>query len=230
MIVEVCCGHLQSALNAIVAKADRLELCSALELGGITPHPSTISLLKKESSTTLMALIRPREGHFVYSEVEKHLCLKQIEQSMSAGADGIVFGCLNSELGLDLEFLNQVLKILPPTKITFHRAIDVSNNPETIIKNLIDLKIQRVLTSGTKATASDGKHIITSWIKKYGSKISIMPGSGISIDNVQDIIEITKAKEIHLSAKQLLDKGKSEVFNLNYYETSLNIVKTIKQI
>mgnify|MGYP000090937112 CR=1 FL=1 len=232
MVIEICCGHLESARAAINAGAERLELCSALPLGGLTPSPSFIRQIKAESNTPLMVLIRPREGHFYYSQQEKYQYLAEINASIAAGADGLVVGALTAEGGIDLPFLEEILAHANGLPITFHRAFDFVIEPFVALQQLIDLEIERLLTSGQQGSAWAGRALIKSLTEAASDQIIVMPGAGIHADNVRELTTFCGSKEVHLSAKKLIfQTGMSGLrpFDVDYWTADAEIIKHVTQ-
>jgi len=233
MKIEICCGHLESARTAIRAGADRLEMCSALPLGGLTPSPSFIRQIKSESDTPLMVLIRPREGYFYYTKKEKHQYLEEINASITAGASGLVVGALTAEGAIDLPFLKEVLAHSNDLPITFHRAFDFVNEPFVALQQLIDLGIERLLTSGQQSSAWVGRELIKSLTEKANKQIIIMPGAGIHLDNIRELTAFCGSEEVHLSAKKLVkaQTGMSglRLFDVDYWTADEDIIKNVTQ-
>lgn len=233
MKVEICCGHLESARTAIKAGAKRLELCSALPLGGLTPSPSFIRQIKAENNTPLMVLIRPREGHFYYSQQEKYLYLAEINTSIMAGADGLVVGALTADREIDLPFLKEILAHTNGLPITFHRAFDFVNEPFIALQQLIDLGIERLLTSGQQPNAWAGKELIKSLTQKANDQIIVMPGAGINMDNIKELTAFCGSREVHLSAKKTIPQAKmstlNEPFDVDYWTADENIIRNVTQ-
>jgi len=231
MKVEICCGHLESARTAVKAGADRLEMCSALPLGGLTPSPSFIRQIKEESNTPLMVLIRPREGHFYYSQQEKYLYLREIEASIAAGADGLVVGALTANGEINLPFLKEILSHANDLPITFHRAFDFVNEPFTALQQLIGLGIERLLTSGQQSNAWAGRELIKSLTEVANDQIIIMPGAGIHVDNVQELTAFCGSKEVHLSAKKSITSTLAhQPFDVDYWTADEHIIKKCKTL
>ncbi len=233
MLIEICCGHLESARTAVNAGADRLELCSALPLGGLTPSPSFIRQIKAESDTPLMVLIRPREGDFYYTKQEKYLYLAEINASIAAGADGLVVGVLTADGEIDLPFLKEILSHANGLPITFHRAFDFVNEPFRALQQLIDVGIERLLTSGQQSTAWAGRELIKSLTEKANNQIIIMPGAGINLDNVRELTDFCGSKEVHLSAKKLISQtemsGLPRPFDVDYWTADEDIIRDVTQ-
>jgi copper homeostasis protein len=198
VVVEICSTSLKSIKNAALAGADRVELCSGLELGGITP---SVGLIEEAVSLKLIdihCLIRPRAGHFTYSEDEKKIIEKDIRFALEAGCRGVVVGGLTSNFKLDIPTLKYWKQISGDMYLTFHRAFDVVINPIESIKQLIDLGFDCILSSGQQEKAVDGLDKLNLWNKQFGKDILIMPGSGINKSNCK-LFQSSGFNAIHLS-------------------------------
>lgn len=227
--IEICCGHLEAARTAIQAGADRLELCSALPLGGLTPSPSFIRQIKIEGDAPVMVLIRPREGHFHYTQQEKNLYIKEIEASIEADADGLVIGALTADGDIDLPFLRDILKHTNGLPITFHRAFDFVNEPFVALQQLIDMGISRLLTSGQQRTAWEGKTLIKSLTEAANEQLIVMPGAGIHQDNIRELTAFCGSREVHLSAKKRIKLTlPHHPFDVDYWRVDEEVVRAIR--
>ncbi len=229
--IEICAASLTSALIAQEGGAHRIELCAALELGGITPSFSTIELSKKVLQIPVYVLIRPRGGDFCYSETEIQTMLRDIEICKMLGVDGIVCGALERNGTLQLQQLRRFLAASEGMDFTFHRAFDRCNDPFLALEQCIDFGVSRILTSGQQPTAMQGVDCIAKLVEKAENKISIMPGSGVSPDNILEIKTLTQATEFHLSAKRVVQSlflYQNEMNDtVNFEETDLEIVKKV---
>jgi copper homeostasis protein len=183
MLVEVCVSSMSSIKNAATAGADRIELCSALELGGLTPSAGFIRQALDLNILPIHCLIRPRQGHFFYSSEEITLIEQNIKNANLLGCQGVVVGMHNNKFKLDIPLLKKWKSLAGSMFITFHRAFDVLINPEESLEQLIELGFDCVLTSGQNENAIDGINNLKSWNEKFGLQINIMPGGGIGIDN-----------------------------------------------
>jgi copper homeostasis protein len=237
MIVEVPCGNLESVSAAIAGGADRIELCSALPLGGLTPSVSFLETVLL-SDIQVFAMIRPREGDFVFSNEEFFLMLREIALFKKTGVKGIVSGILLPDGTIDAQRSQQLIDAARPLQFTFHRAFDLTANLNQSLETLIQIGSDRVLTSGGASDAFQGKETILNLIEISNGKIIIMPGGGIHPGNVLELVRDTGVKEIHLSGK----KKKQEFFSLKkniklgntdddgYDITDKNIIREIKTI
>lgn len=198
MIVEVCANSMESALNAQHAGAQRIELCSELTLGGITPSYGLIKKVVEAMSIPVHVLIRPRSGDFFYSDTEFQTMLEDIAICESLGADGIVSGVLTPDLQVDWDRTKALKEASGLCSFTFHRAFDLVANPmETFVK-LQDMGINTLLTSGQARSAMEGMSLLKQLEEKSNS-CTIMPGSGIRDTNAKHFAK-TGFKAIHLSA------------------------------
>lgn len=218
IIFEVCIDSIESALNAEKGGADRLEVCEDLSLDGLTPNLNFISEVKSLIKIPLMIMIRPRSENFVYSDLEFDKMVKDINDIKKIGVHGFVFGVLNELNSIDVEKNRILVEQAQPYQTTFHRAFDTVKDPFEALEQLKEIGFNRILTSGQKNKAVDGTELIKKLALKSGAKISIMAGSGVNPENVEEIIKYTRVNEVHASAKE-----KNGV-------TSETVVKKIKQI
>ncbi|MFZ9075314.1 MAG: copper homeostasis protein CutC [Flavobacteriaceae bacterium] len=198
MLVEVCVASLSSISNAEQAGADRIELCSALEVGGLTPSAGFIKEAVGLNSLPIHCLIRPRQGHFYFSKEEIKIIENNIQFAADAGCSGVVLGAHNSEFKLDYALLKKWKALAGGMYCTFHRAFDVLVDPEQALEQLIDLGFDCVLTSGQFERAEEGFENLNKWNTQYGQHITIMPGSGVSIENCL-MFKQAEFKALHLS-------------------------------
>ncbi|MEM8908300.1 MAG: copper homeostasis protein CutC, partial [Bacteroidota bacterium] len=202
VLIEVCANGLESALAAHAGGAQRLELCCALELGGLTPSPATIQLVRQQVQLPLFVLIRPRAGDFCYRAQEWAAIEADIHWCKERGVDGIVCGALLPDGQLDVRQTRRLIEWSHPLPFTFHRAFDCLPDPFKGLEQLIDLGAHRVLTSGQASSATAGKKCLQELVEKAADQIVIMGGAGIQPGNVRALIEQTGLTEIHLSAKK----------------------------
>lgn len=205
-IIEVCCGSYEDCLNAAAGKANRIELNSALHLGGLTPAVGTLKLVKAEVDLPVICMVRPRGAGFCYSEAETRAMMADAEELLKAGADGIAFGFLHQDGSLE-EQKNQAMITLIHQygkEAVFHRAFDCVKDPYATMEKLIALGVDRVLTSGLQAKAYDGRELIQSLQKQYGDQIQILAGSGVNAGNAKELMEITGISQVHSSCKAWL--------------------------
>ena len=202
-IIEICCGSYEDALAAYRAGAKRIELNSALYLGGLTPTLGTLQLVKKNTNLKVIAMVRPRGAGFCYSEADFEVMKMDAEILMENGADGIAFGCLDENGNIHIEQTQAIIDIIKKYhgEVVFHRAFDCVKNPYESMEKLIAMGVDRVLTSGLKAKAMEGMELIAKLQKSYGKKIEILAGSGINSSNALEIMEKTGIYQVHSSCK-----------------------------
>ncbi len=224
MFVEICANSYQSAINAQKAGADRIELCSELALGGITPSYGLLKKVVIELSIPIHVLIRPRSGNFVFSDDEFDIMKENIQLCKKLGVAGIVSGVLFSDNSIDIVRTRELVEISKPMSFTFHRAFDEVSNPKENLKELINLGIDRVLTSGQKEKAEDGIELLSELQRLAKDKIIILAGSGINPVNAR-IFKDAGLNEIHTSAsKKIYPKNDS------YYGKTVQTVSDIQTI
>ena len=202
-ILEICAGSIDSALAAARGGAQRIELCSALSEGGLTPSCGLIEAVRAIPGIDVNVLIRPRCGDFLYSQAEIDIMLADIRTAGKAHCDGVVIGALRPDGTVDMEACRQMIDCarLYGLSVTFHRAFDVTSNPQQALEQIIRLGCDRLLTSGCKPIAEKGINTLRSLVRLADDRISIMPGSGINPENVKRILSETGATEIHASAR-----------------------------
>ncbi len=203
--LEVCIDNIESLQHAISGGATRIELCSSLALGGLTPSYGFMQQAAKISTIPIYAMIRPRQGDFLYSEEEVEIMHCDIESAHQAGLHGVVLGVLNQDGDIHMPFataLCQHAKSLG-LGVTFHRAFDQCCNPEQALDDVISLGCERILTSGLAPTAPEGCDVIHSLVKQADGRINIMAGAGVNADNVRSLVEHTHVQEVHLSGKSV---------------------------
>lgn len=239
MIVEVCVTSVRSIENAYRAGADRVELCSALGVGGITPSIGLLEQAVKLNKLPIHCLIRPREGHFIYDAKEIAVIESDIINAKRVGCSGVVIGVLTPEFNIDIPLLKRWVEMASPMHLTFHRAFDVVAHPEKALQELIALGFHTVLTAGQEEKAESGIENLIQWHQKFGHKISIMPGSGINPSNCE---QFKKAgfPAIHLSGLKVLPSIKipptvncamsflNQELTESHYDTLQEVVKLVK--
>lgn len=202
-MIEICCGSYEDALNAFHGGAKRIELNSALHLGGLTPSISSLKLTKENTDLKVICMVRPRGAGFCYNEIEFKQMMLEAKDLLENGADGLAFGFLLKNHDIDVEKTKEMVALIKSydKEAVFHRAYDCVNDPYTSIETLIDLGIDRLLTSGLQAKAMDGKELIKELQVKYGDKIELLAGSGMNASNAKEMIDYTKINQVHSSCK-----------------------------
>ncbi len=213
--LEICCGSLEDAVEAAEGGADRVELCSALFLGGLTPSYGALVEAKRRLSIPVIFMARPRGGGFCYTPVEMAAMERDTEMAVAHGADGVVFGILEPDGRIDLARTRRLRSLAGQREAAFHRAFDVTPDPFRAVDELVDLGITRILTSGQCDTVWEGLPLIARLVEYAGDRIQIMPGGGIKPYHVDDVIAKTGCRHIHLAAwKSQVDestRGRPEV-------------------
>ena len=200
ILLEVCCGSLDDALAAERGGADRVELCSALFLGGLTPSLGTVIEAKAWLKIPIIVMVRPRGAGFCYTEAELAVMERDTMLAVEHGADGIVFGVLNQHGTIDEERCRKIRRLIGDRQAVFHRAFDVTPDPFRALEQLVELGITRVLTSGQEDSVSEGAPLIKRLIEYAGDRIEILPGGGIHPHNLAQVVESTGCKQVHLTA------------------------------
>lgn len=201
MKIEVCVDNIESAIIAEQAGADRIELCTALPLGGLTPHYSLIKAATQKLSIPVYVMIRPRAGDFLFNADEQQMMIDDIEMAKQLGAAGVVIGALTVNAEIDIALTKMLMQSAQSLDVTFHRAFDLCRDPLHALQQLIELGCSRILTSGQAATAAQGQTLLTQLVQQAQQKISIMAGAGINADNALTIAQQTGVTELHLSGK-----------------------------
>jgi len=204
---EVCVEGFSGAAAAEKGGGHRIELCSGLIEGGTTPSFGTLSLVLERLSVETVVLLRPRGGDFLYTDEEFDTMLRDVEIVRNAGAYGVATGVLTSDGQIDVERFDRLIAAARPMSITCHRAFDMTRDPREAIETLIDLCVDRVLTSGQQPSVPKGIELIRELVDLAAGRISIMPGCGIDEGNVREIVEKTGVKEVHFTAFSHQDSG-----------------------
>jgi copper homeostasis protein len=237
MLIEVPVGNIESVIAAKNGGADRIELCSALPLGGLTPTTGMLAAISTVPITKFV-MIRPREGDFVFSTAEFRSMLHDIDLFSRNGAQGFVSGVLRKNGTIDVERTKELIEACRPLPFTFHRAFDLTPDPFHALDVLIALQVDRLLTSGQSADAFSGRQLISKLVKRSENKILIIAGAGINPVNVKDICQDTGVKEIHLSGRmrktnEMTSHSLVRLGNIedeNHFVTDESIVRSVRKI
>ena len=209
-ILEVCVDSLASARAAIKGGADRLELCSALAVGGLTPYTELLRQIRQESNIPIRCLMRPRAGDFLYTEEEIQMMAMQITALRAAGADGFVIGCLTPEGELDAKAMAPLLEAAKGAGLTLHRCIDVSRDPVQTYLDAGKLGIDTVLTSGAAVSCLQGMEVIGQLLRLQDRENGpeVLMGAGINAATITKFREsYPQARAFHMSGKQDVESG-----------------------
>ena len=235
--LEVCCADIESVGAAQEGGADRIELCTALETGGVTPSAGLLEKAIELFGREIMVLVRERTGDFVYSAEEINAMCSDIRHAVKQGVKGIVIGALTPRGDVDEEACRRMLEAARGAETTFHRAFDLCRNPVESIETIIRLGFNRILTSGCRPTAWEGRDLLKQLNNLADNRIIILPGSGVNAGNVAGLLEFTTCHEVHASAKVSLDNcGDFTVaetlglYGRTRHATSAQAVKELKSI
>lgn len=225
MIFEICTDNVAGVLAAQKYHAKRVELCSALSVGGLTPSIGLVEECAKNTTVELHTMIRHKEGDFKYTHYDIPVMKRDIVTMAKAGAKGVVFGVLNTEDRIS-NYTKELVDISKNNnlEVTFHRAFDFIKKPDEAFEQLIELGVDRLLTSGGEKTAIEGIENIVKWQKKYGNHIQIMAGSGVNASNALDIAQ-SGIQNLHFTAKKVIKNT-----NLSMGEQTVVDEEKIKQI
>lgn len=215
MKLEICIDSFDGMIGAYFAGADRVEICSALTLDGLTPSAGLVDICCNYDNIEKFVMVRPRPGHFTYDEFEVGQMKATIMAFKDKPIDGFVLGVLDSYGRLDIETMKELVYLAFPKKVVLHRAFDYSIDGEEKIEELIKMGVIRILTSGKKPKAVEGLDLIKDIQEKFGDRIEIMAGSGVNHDNIRDIYEKTRIENFHLSASYM---GQTEIDYDNFGE------------
>ncbi|PKF63730.1 copper homeostasis protein CutC [Psychromonas sp. psych-6C06] len=234
--LEVCIDNIESLFTAQQAGADRIELCGALALGGLSPSSGLITQVMKHASVPVNVMVRPRDGDFLYSSHEVEMMLHEIHTAKKYGMHGVVFGALDKQAKIDVDILKSLMRAAEGLSVTFHRAIDCCEDAHLAIDTLLSVGCDRVLTSGLASNAELGADCLKSMVSQSQGRLIIMAGAGINANNVAGIIKDTGVSEVHLSGKVSRASQMENILNCGYLPefmkisvTSADKISTVKQ-
>ena len=231
--LEICADSVQSARAAQAGGANRIELCQDLAQGGTTPSVGLIRQVRALLSIPVFVLIRPRPGNFVYAADELAIMAADVRACREAGCDGVVFGLLDAAGRVDAAHCQELLAVAGPLPVTFHRAFDECPDQPRALEDIIALGCQRVLTSGGAATAPEGQDQLARLVAQAAGRLSVMPGAGITAQNLLALAARTGAQEFHTSAKKLLPpvpSGPANLFQASLYQTDATQVAELVEL
>ena len=217
-IVEICCGSYYDALQAYLGGSKRIELNRSLHLGGLTPSMATLKLVKQKTDLNVICMVRPRGAGFYYSDEDFEVMLEDAKLLMENGADGLAFGILDEHGNIDVKRNQALIDIIKQHHgiAVFHRAFDCVEDPFKAIELLIQLGVDRLLTSGQQDKAMQGKDLIKSLQEKYGDQIEILAGSGVNASNAKELMEYTHISQVHSSCKDWLNDSTTSSKYVSY--------------
>ncbi|MBS1095677.1 copper homeostasis protein CutC [Gluconobacter wancherniae] len=236
--LEVCVGSPESLLAACKGGADRIELCAALELGGLTPSPGLIAAASALPCPAY-AMIRPRGGDFVFSETEEQVMRADIAACASARFCGVVLGASLPDGRLDAVMLGRLLDYANSCGIrhtTLHRAFDLVPDPYEALETAISLGFERILTSGGHQKANDGLIVLQQLVTQASGRISIMAGSGVTPFNAAKIVGCTGVTDVHASCRGRISnspgtsRGQALGFGARCPDTDIATVRAMRNV
>jgi len=204
MILEICVDSVESAIAAERGGGHRVELCSDLLEGGVTPGAGLIASVRRQVAIPIFVIVRPRGGDFFYTDLEFEVMREEIGQAKRLGADGIVLGVLDETGRVDVPRTSALVKLARPLPVTFHRAIDMTPDLSAALLDVLETGANRILTSGGEPNVTRGMHQIARMVGAAKGRIAIMAGGGISADTIVPVAEATGVTEFHSSARTTL--------------------------
>ncbi len=214
--LEVCSGSALDVIQAARGGADRAELCSNMFQGGLTPTVGNLEIARKHGGDIkIMAMVRPREGGFNYTEEEFEVALADAKALVEAGADGLVCGFLNEDGTINIERTKKIIEIADGREVCFHRAFDVVPDWKEAMDQLVEIGVDRILTSGQQPNVLLALDVIKEMVEYADGRITVMPGAGITPESVDKLVEYTGVEQIHV------------YFTKNYHDTSTHNQRSI---
>jgi copper homeostasis protein len=207
LLLEICAGSVTSCLAAQEGGAARVEFCDNLLEGGTTPSYGAIASARDKLRITLNVIIRPRGGDFLYSDVEFEVMERDILSCKELGVDGVVIGMLTADGDIDISRTRRLVELAAPMPVTFHRAFDVARDPLKALEDVIRAGCVRLLTSGQEASALEGRALISDLRKAAGERLVIMPGAGVRLNNIAQLVAETGCVEYHTSGRAPFPSG-----------------------
>lgn len=236
-IIEIATSDFSTTRSAVEGGADRIELCANLAEGGTTPSYGLIKKCREAFDVLLFPIIRPRGGDFLYTKDEFEIMKNDIRLCRELGCDGIVIGLLNMDGSIDTARTAELVELAYPLGVTIHRAFDRCRDPFQALEQLVNLRCERILTSGQKPVAPEGADLIAELNRVAEGRIIIMPGSGVREDNIKILAEKTGCTEFHSSLRSKIKspmqfvhpafESSEESYQNNYIDTEK--VKKLKE-
>ena len=206
-MLEVCVDSVESAIAAEEGGADRLELCSSLVIGGVSPTPALYEAIRRRVALPVRAMVRPRFGDFLYTDFEKETMLAEASAWHALGVEGVVVGALLPDGRLDSGFLREFIAAAGGMRVTLHRAFDVSGDPFESLEEAIALGFDTILTSGQKSSCRLGAALIGELHRRAAGRIDILVGAGVDAAAIRELRPVTGCSSFHMSGKVTLESG-----------------------
>lgn len=240
-ILECCVDSVESAIEAQKGGANRIELCSALVIGGLSPSKVLFEKVKENVNIKIHVLLRPRFGDFCYTDFEHEIIKKEVRMFKELGADGVVIGALKPDGCLNLKQMKELVEEADGMSITLHRAFDMCADPFKTLEEVKNLGIHTILTSGQKNSCIDGKELLGQLVEKAGGEVDILIGGGVDVSVIPSLYESTKATSYHMSGKVTLDSemqyrkedvsmGVASMSEYQIWRTSAERVAQVKRV
>jgi len=207
LLLEICAGSVTSCLAAQTGGAGRVEFCDNLLEGGTTPSYGAIATARDKLQILLNVIIRPRGGDFLYSDIEFDVMERDVIACKKLGVDGVVIGLLTADGNVDIARTKRLVELAAPLPVTFHRAFDVARDPFTALEDIIRAGCNRLLTSGQEASALEGRALIRKLREVAGERLVIMPGAGVRLNNIAQLVAETGCVEYHTSGRSPFPSG-----------------------
>lgn len=214
MLLEICASNYESALNAQQCGVKRIELCSELAVGGVTPSYGLLKKVMESLSLEVMVLIRPRSGDFNYAAPDFDIMKQDIQLCKELACQGIVSGVINADRTIDVARTKELIELSKPLPFIFHRAFDHVPCQATALKTLVELRVTRILTSGGAARAADGLEQLKNLKKLAANKLTIMPGGGVNAENIT-AFQNAGFSEVHASVTNLVGDDSADLIPMN---------------
>ena len=209
-LLEISVEALEAAVAAERGGADRIELCSDLAVGGLTPQTALLRAVRQRIQIPIFAMIRPRAGDFVYSPAEFAQMKKSLAEARDAGASGLVFGILNPDHTVDIDRTRELVELARPLPVTFHRVFDECSDLSQALDNVERLGASRILTAGGAASALEGATNIAMLVAAAGERVTIVTAAGIHAGNILQLAKTTRAQEFHSGLSSVLPHGQTD--------------------
>ena len=203
-LLEISVQTVEAALAAERGGADRIELCSDLNVGGLTPSRDLVRAVREAVRIPVFSMIRPRAGDFVYSTSEFAEMKRSIAEARECRMDGVVLGILTKDNRVDVSRTRELVEIAKPLPVTYHRAFDEAADLHKALEDVIASGAKRILTSGGAKSALEGAAVLAELIEAAGDCIVILPGAGISPTNIAEVAQRTSAREFHSGLSSVL--------------------------
>jgi copper homeostasis protein len=197
ILLEISVESVEAAAAAVRGGADRIELCSSLSVGGLTPQAALLRAVRQQIQIPVFVMIRPRAGDFVYSAAEFAQMKNSIIAAKDSGASGLVFGILKAKGTVDIGRTRELVEFAQPLPVTFHRAFDACADLSQALEDVVRSGAARILTSGGAEGTPEGANKIAALVAAAGERIMIVPGAGINAGNILQLAAATRAREFH---------------------------------